>query len=336
MRFILTGGAGFIGSHLTNALLTQGHEVTVLDNLSTGRIENLETFMHNARFRFIRSDVTDASLLESQVALSDVVFHLAACVGVQNVVDDPIYCIENNLNGTSLVLRFAAEYDKRVMTFSTSEVYGKANKFPFGEDDDVVLGPAHRLRWSYAASKLVDDYLARAYFEKHRTRVTTVRLFNTIGQGQLGHYGMVVPRFFKQAMAGAPITVYGDGAQTRCFTDVRDVVRALILLVENPHCHGELINIGCPKEISIYNLAERIRDLVGSSSPIMLVSYAEAYGQNFEDMNRRVPNTLKLRQLTGFEFQYDLQQTLDWIREGLSESVVRLTPARSFERVVAT
>lgn len=317
MKFLVTGGAGFIGSHLTEALLQQGHSVHVLDNLSTGSQSNVSRFLHRSAYAFTLGDVADGATLEPLVQNCDVVFHLAATVGVQVVVEDPIHCIETNIIGTTLVLKYANKYRRRTFTFSTSEVYGKSTKFPFTEDQDIVLGPVHKLRWSYAASKLVDDYLARSFFVKHQLPVTIVRLFNTIGRGQVGHYGMVVPRFFEQALRGSRLTVYGDGTQTRCFTDVRDVVSALLKLIDCPASHGELINIGSSDEISILRLAEAIRAMTKSVSPIELVSFEQAFGANFEDMDRRVPSTEKLRRIANFQFQYSLPDTLIWIYQDL-------------------
>lgn len=320
MRALLTGGAGFIGSHLAKALISEGFHVDVVDNLSTGSKANISSLQGNARFRFFQGQAEDPALMEPLIQACDVVYHLAASVGVKNIMLNCVESIENNLFSTALVLRLGDKHKKRIFIFSTSEVYGKTQKFPFAEEDDIVLGPVSKLRWSYAASKLVDDYLARSYFCQNNTAVTMVRLFNTIGVGQVGHYGMVVPRFFQQARAHQPLTVYGDGNQTRCFTDVRDVCEALRLLIPVNASHGELVNIGNDGEISIRNLAEKIKAVVGSSSPLEFVNYEKVYGQHFEDMDRRVPSHQKLQSLTGFSFRYNLSDTLRWIEADYRES----------------
>jgi UDP-glucose 4-epimerase len=313
MRAVLTGGAGFVGSHLARTLLDQGFAVDCVDNLSTGSWANITDLLQNPKFQFFLGRAEDQALIEPLIEGCDVVFHLAASVGVKNIMVNTIHSIENNIFSTSLILKLVTKHKKRIFIFSTSEVFGKSTKFPFHEDDDIVLGPVNKLRWSYAASKLVDDYLALAYYHEKKTAVTIVRLFNTIGTGQVGHYGMVVPRFFQQARANQSITIYGSGKQTRCFTDVRDVVAALSLLMDNPKSHGELINIGSTEEVSILELASRIKDLTRSRSGLKLIPFEEAYGPQFEDMGRRVPSLKKLEEMTGFKMRYTLADTLAWI-----------------------
>jgi UDP-glucose 4-epimerase len=319
MRALLTGGAGFIGSHLTRALLAHGFSVDCVDNLSTGSWENVSALTKNPNYRFFLCGAEDAAIMTPLVKEADVIYHLAASVGVKNIMQNTISSIENNIFATALVLRLADQLKKRTFIFSTSEVYGKTNLFPFGEEDDIVFGPVSKLRWSYAASKLVDDYLARAYFVERNTPVTIVRLFNTIGTGQVGHYGMVVPRFFNQARKNEPIAVYGNGKQTRCFTDVRDVIEILRILIPIKGSYGELINIGSHEEVSILQLAEKIKEVTGSSSQLTLIPFEEAYGPNFEDMQRRVPSTKKLFSITQYQFRYTLKDTLNWIEDNHSE-----------------
>ena len=317
MTILLTGGAGFIGHHLARHFLSKGRKVIVVDNLSTGLRSNLADFHKNPNFTFVEGDVRQRDLIEPLVAKCEVVYNLAASVGVQKIFRDPIECIENNTEIGSLILKLCSKYRRRLFMFSTSEIYGKTDQLPFVESSNVTLGPSDKLRWSYACSKVLDDYLARAYFEKHQLQVTTVRLFNTIGANQLGQYGMVVPRLMSQALDSSPLTIYGDGLQTRCFTDVRDVVRALDLLIDNARSVGELINIGTSDEISIRDLALRIRDLTKSDSEIQNISYQQAYGDGFEDMKRRVASTAKLKLICGFEFEFTLNESLKWIHEDL-------------------
>ncbi len=317
MKVLVTGGAGFVGHHLVLQLLDLGHDVAVLDNFSTGLKRNLVHFRKNRKFRCVEGDVRDRHTVEPLIRESDVIFNLAASVGVRQIMTNPIESIENNIFICSNVLKFSNEFQKRVFLFSTSEVYGKSKCFPFSEETDVVLGSYDKLRWCYAASKLVDDFLGRAYFETYRTNVTMIRLFNTIGVGQVGDYGMVVPRFFEQAQRGRSITVYGDGQQTRCFTDVRDVVRILPLLIENRESFGELVNIGSCEEISILDLACKIQRLTRSRAPIEFSTFDEVYGDKFEDMMRRVPDQSKMKRLTGATFLYQLDDSLRWIYESV-------------------
>jgi UDP-glucose 4-epimerase len=310
VKVLITGGAGFIGSHLAEALLTAGHHVTVIDNLSTGRLENIKPFFEQSLFDFAVETIADQIVMDRLVSECDLIFHLAAAVGVKLIVQDPVRTIETNVMGTEVVLKTALRYRKKVLLASTSEVYGKGVQLPFKEDDDIVLGSTSRPRWAYAASKMVDEFLSLAYYRQYKLPVVNFRLFNTIGPRQTGRYGMVVPSFIRQALAGEPLTVYGDGQQSRCFCDVSDAVRALILLAENPQAEGELFNIGSTEEVTILELAERIIQLTDSDSPVKFVSYAEAYGPYFEDMRRRVPDISKIKNTVDWSPQVSLQDML--------------------------
>lgn len=329
MHILLTGGAGFIGHHLARHFLAKGKKVVAVDDLSTGRRSNLSQFMNHPTFRFVEGSARDEALMEPLVAQASVIYNLAASVGVQKIFSDPIECIENNTQIGSLMLRLASKHQKRIFMFSTSEIYGKTETFPFAESSNITIGSCDKLRWSYACSKVLDDYLARAYFEKRGLPVTMVRLFNTIGVNQVGQYGMVVPRLMNQAINNEPLTVYGTGEQTRCFTDVRDVVTALDILIDNQRSIGELINLGTSNEISITNLARKIIQLTGSKSKIESISYDDAYGVGFEDMDRRVASAEKLKSISGYQFQYQLDQTLRWIHEDLMSQKSRLLESHS-------
>jgi UDP-glucose 4-epimerase len=312
---LITGGAGFIGSHLAERLVERGDRVLVLDDLSTGRRENLAALDAHPLFEFSQGSVLDQGRVEELTQRADVVYHLAAAVGVDWVLRHPLRSLETNVHGTEIVLRACAAGRKRVLIASTSEVYGKNDKDGLNEDDDRLLGSARLSRWFYAAAKSIDEAFALAYFQEHDLPVTVVRLFNTVGPRQTGRYGMVVPRFVNWAMRHEPLHVYGDGEQTRCFTNVHDVVRALVALVDAPLAVGEIVNIGQPKQIRIVDLARRIVELAESPSEIKLVPYDadEAYGARaagYEDMRRRVPDTSKLHALTGFVPQIGLDQTL--------------------------
>ncbi len=310
MRALVTGGAGFIGSHLTEALLAAGHEVAVLDDLSTGRLENLAAVDGEPGLTVTVGTIRDEPLVRKLVSSADVVFHLAAAVGVRLILERPVETIETNVVGTEVVLRAAAAAGARVLIASTSEVYGKSARVPLAEDDDRVLGPTTKSRWSYACAKAMDEFLALAYHRARRLPVVIARFFNTIGPRQTGRYGMVVPRFVRQALDGAPITVYGDGQQSRCFTDVEDAVRATVALALAPAAVGEVFNVGTGHEITIGALAERVRALVGSASPIRAVPYEEAYQPGFEDLRRRVPDVRKIRDAIGFEPRVALDESL--------------------------
>lgn len=311
MRALITGGAGFVGSHLADALLAEGHEVAVLDNLSTGSIDNIEPLKGRAGFRYIIDGVEHESLLAELIDRADVVFHLAAAVGVKLIVEAPVRTIETNVHGTELVLKHAAKKQKLVVIASTSEVYGKSTAFPFREDADLVLGSTRQHRWAYACSKAIDEFLALAYWKEKKLPVIIVRLFNTVGPRQTGRYGMVLPTFVQQAIAGEPITVYGDGTQSRSFTYVGDVVGALLALVREPRAIGDVFNIGNGEEITIGHLAERVKARVGSASPIVRIPYDRAYEAGFEDMQRRVPDIGKIRALIGYEPRVQLDEILD-------------------------
>ncbi len=309
-RVLITGGAGFIGSHLAEKLLDSGMQVAVLDDLSTGRFENIAHLVGRPGFSFAIDSITNAIVLDRLASESDVIVHLAAAVGVKLVVEKPVHTIETNIMGAEAVLKAAARYRAKVILASTSEVYGKGVRVPFREDDDVVLGPTSRHRWAYAASKMVDEFLALAYHQKYDLPVIIVRLFNTVGPRQTGRYGMVVPRFVRQALAGDPITVYGDGSQSRCFCDVSDTVRALEALLMTEEAVGQVFNVGSTEEVTILELAKRVKKLTGSTSPITFVPYEQAYAPGFEDMQRRVPDTTRIRAVTGWQPQYDLDTIL--------------------------
>ncbi len=310
MRVLVTGGAGFIGSHLTEALLASGHEVTVIDDLSTGRVENLAAVAGSAGLRTRWASVLEDEALPDLVGEAEVVFHLAAAVGVRLILDRPVETIETNILGMHRVLRCAAKGQKKVVIASTSEVYGKNERMPLGEEDDCVFGPTTRSRWSYAVSKAVDEFLGLAYWRDHGVPVVIVRYFNTIGPRQVGRYGMVVPRFVRQALAGEPITVYGDGEQVRSFTDVEDTVRATIALARHPEAVGQVFNVGSGRATTINELAERVKALTGSDSPIVHVPFEQAYEPGFEEPRRRVPDVSKLRRVLGFAPAVDLDTTL--------------------------
>ena len=315
MRTLITGGAGFVGSHLAEHLLALGHEVSVLDNLSTGSIDNIAHLKSHAGFSYVVDTVTNEPLLAEMIDGSDVVFHLAAAVGVKLIVEQPVHTIETNVHGTEVVLKHANTKKKLVFIASTSEVYGKSADVPFRENADVVLGPSTKHRWAYACSKMIDEFLALAYWKEKKLPVVVVRLFNTVGPRQTGQYGMVLPTFVRQALAGSPITVFGDGTQSRSFTDVSDVVRALVTLASEPRAVGGVFNIGNTGEISIRDLADRVKAATGSRSPIQLIPYDQAYEEGFEDMPRRVPDLSKLRQLIGYEPKVGLDEIIERVIE---------------------
>jgi UDP-glucose 4-epimerase len=295
-----------------DSLLANGHEVYVLDNLSTGSIENIEALKANPRFRYTIDSVMNEPVTAELIDRVDVVFHLAAAVGVKLIVESPVNTIETNVHGTEMVLKLANKKKKKVVIASTSEVYGKSNVVPFREDADLVLGPTSKGRWSYACSKAIDEFLALAYHKEKRLPVVVARLFNTVGPRQTGRYGMVIPNFIKQALLGHPITVFGDGSQSRCFTYVSDVVWALLRLAEHPDAVGQVFNIGNDREeITILELARRVKQRAGARSEIVLVPYDQAYEAGFEDMPRRVPDVEKIRALTGYDPQVQLDETLD-------------------------
>jgi len=307
-NYLITGGAGFIGSHLAEALLARGQQVAIIDDLSTGRMANIAPLIGRPGFHFAIADVRDAIVLDRLASEADVIFHLAAAVGVQLVVDRPVHTIETNISGTEAVLRAALRYRAKVLITSTSEVYGKGVRVPFAEEDDVVLGPTSKHRWAYAASKMVDEFLGLAYQHEYGLPVVIVRLFNTVGPRQTGRYGMVLPRFVGQAIRGEPITVYGDGMQTRSFCDVADAVRALMGLIEHSDAAGRVFNVGSQEEVTIRQLAELVKAVTGSRSEIRYIPYAEAYAPGFEDLRRRVPDTSRVRELIGWSPQISLEE----------------------------
>jgi UDP-glucose 4-epimerase len=318
MRALITGGAGFIGSHLSEALLDAGHQVLLLDNLSTGSMENIAHLKGRPGFEYFIDSVENEGLLAELIDRSEVVFHFAAAVGVKLIVEQPVYTIETNVHGTEVVLKHANKKKKLVVIASTSEVYGKSEQVPFREDSDLVMGPTPKHRWAYACSKAIDEFLALAYWKERKLPVIIVRFFNTVGPRQTGQYGMVIPNFVRQALAGEPITVFGDGTQSRSFTHVADVVDALLKLVAEPKAIGQVINIGNTQEVSIRRLAERVRDLSGSASSIKLVPYDEAYESGFEDMPRRVPDLSKAEKMIGYKPRHTLDdiliQVIDYFR----------------------
>jgi UDP-glucose 4-epimerase len=310
MHALITGGAGFIGSHLAEALLARGDSVFVLDNLSTGSMENIVHLKGRPGFEYFIDSVENEGLLAELVDRSDVIFHFAAAVGVKLIVEQPVRTIETNVHGTEIVLKHANKKKKLVVIASTSEVYGKSDDVPFREDSDLVMGPTPKHRWAYACSKAIDEFLALAYWKERQLPVIVVRFFNTVGPRQTGQYGMVIPNFVRQALAGEPITVFGDGSQSRSFTHVADVVHALMKLVREPKAVGQVINVGNTGEISMLKLAERVRQLSGSKSAIKLVPYDEAYESGFEDMPRRVPDLSKVTALIGYKPRFSLDDIL--------------------------
>ena len=310
MKALITGGSGFIGSHLAERLLALGHEVLVLDDLSTGSIDNITHLKHLPGFSYVIDTVTNEQLLAEMIDRCDVVFHLAAAVGVKLIVEQPVHTIETNVHGTEVVLKHANKKKKLVFIASTSEVYGKSTDVPFREEADLVLGATAKHRWAYACSKMIDEFLALAYWKERKLPVVIVRLFNTVGPRQTGQYGMVLPTFVRQALAGHPITIFGDGTQSRSFTYVGDVVGALVALAEEPRAIGGVYNIGNTHEVSIRELADRVKAATHSNSPIQYIPYDQAYEEGFEDMPRRVPDITKLAKLIGYEPQVDLDETI--------------------------
>jgi UDP-glucose 4-epimerase len=317
---LITGGAGFIGSHLADAYLQRGDEVYAIDDLSTGSIENIQHLKSNARFHYTIDSVHNQPVVAELVDQCDVIFHLAAAVGVKLIVESPVRTIETNVRGTEVVLSLANKKKKKVLVASTSEVYGLSEQVPFREDGNLVMGATTKGRWSYACSKAIDEFLALAYWREKKLPTVIVRLFNTVGPRQTGQYGMVIPTFVKQALAGRPITVYGDGQQTRCFGYVGDVVGALVKLMDHPQSVGQVFNIGSNEEVTILELAQRVKELTGSESEIVFVPYDEAYEEGFEDMPRRVPDVTKVNSLVGFHPEMSL--------DGILQSVINFHSGR--------
>jgi UDP-glucose 4-epimerase len=310
MKSLITGGAGFIGSHLAEKLIERGEEVYVIDNLSTGTIDNIEHLKSNEKFHYVIDTVMNQYLLAELVDTCDIIYHLAAAVGVKLIVESPVNTIETNIYGTELILKTANKKKKKVVIASSSEVYGKSTNIPFKEDDDMVLGATSMGRWSYACSKAIDEFLAIAYWREKKLPVVIARYFNTVGPRQTGRYGMVIPRFVRQALLNQPITVYGDGKQSRCFTDVSDVVNATIKIAHSDKSVGEVYNIGSEEEVSIEELAQRVKKLARSDSKIEYISYEKAYTEGFEDMRRRVPALTKIKKLIDYKPKISLDDTI--------------------------
>jgi UDP-glucose 4-epimerase len=313
MRILITGGAGFIGSHLAERLLAEGHEVVVIDNLATGSVENVRPMLASPAFELVNESVLNEGLMEYLIRHCDQVYHLAAAVGVRWIIDNPLLSIKTNIRATEVVLDHASRFDKPVLVASTSEVYGKNDAGPLKEDDDAIIGSTQITRWLYANSKATDEFLALAYHRERGLKVVIVRFFNTIGPRQTGQYGMVVPRFVRQALLGEPLTVYGDGQQTRCFTDVRDTIEAITRLMVSGNAFGQVFNIGNDREITIEALARQVLAMTASASPIRFVPYDQVYERGFEDMRRRVPDVSRLRATIGFVPQIPLEQALERI-----------------------
>ena len=321
MHYLITGGAGFIGCHLAERLLSAGHSVTVIDDLCTGSNQNIERLKVQRGFNYMIDSIFNRHLLAELIDDCDAVFHLAASVGVRLIVESPVRTIENNVKGTEVVLEFANKKQKKVLITSTSEVYGKSTKLPFTEEDDLVMGGTQKGRWSYACSKAIDEFLALAYWKEKGLPVVIVRLFNTVGPRQTGRYGMVLPSFVRAALAGKPLTVFGDGTQSRCFCHVNDTVGALAKLIEHPGAVGEIFNVGSEEEISISELAQLVKSMTRSSSPIQYIPYDQAYEAGFEDMQRRVPDTGKVKNLVGFRTTQDIRQIVQSVIDYFSVPV---------------
>lgn len=315
MRVLVTGGAGFIGSHLAERLLADGNDVVVIDNLSTGRLKNIEGFKDEPGFEFVQGDIRDTKLMESAVESSEAVFHLAAAVGVKLIAEDPVHTIETNISGTETVLEAANKFGKKILLASSSEVYGKSEAVPFREDDDIVLGSTSVSRWSYACSKAIDEFLGLAFYKQYGLDVVIARLFNTIGPRQTGQYGMVVPRFIQRALRDEPVSIYGTGRQTRCFCYVGDVTEAVIGLMACERAAGKVYNIGSSEEIAIEVLADKIIEMTGSKSTKEFISYEQAYGRPIEDMMRRVPSIELVNKEIGWEPKTGLFEALEAIIE---------------------
>ncbi|MDY0176295.1 MAG: NAD-dependent epimerase/dehydratase family protein [Lentisphaeria bacterium] len=320
MSILVTGGAGFIGSHLCRALLAQGEEVTVIDDLSTGSYDNLADLEGNQAFRLIVEDVNNQALVDDCVRHSSAVYHLASAVGVRLIIEQPVRTIHSIVGGTESVLKACARYRRPFLLTSSSEVYGKGSKVPFAEDDDSVMGATSTRRWSYACAKALDEFLALAHWVETRLPVVIVRLFNTVGPRQTGQYGMVLPNFVRQALNNQPIMVHGDGMQSRCFAHVQDVVEALLALMACPQARGQVVNVGNDDEISIFDLACRIKEQCGSSSEIQKIPYEQAYGEGFDDMRRRVPDLSKVHRLIGYKAKRDLQQIIADVIQEMSKT----------------
>lgn len=313
MKVLITGGAGFIGSHLAQRLLKDDHEVIALDNVTTGRLDNLKSFLNHPKFQFVMDDVRNEETVHILIERCDMVFHLAAAVGVQLIVDQPVHTIETNIHGTEVVLSIANKFRKKVLLASSSEVYGKSEKVPFREDDDTVLGSTRFSRWSYACSKAIDEFLGLAYHQQYGLPVVVTRFFNTVGPRQTGQYGMVVPRFVESALKGEPLCIYGTGKQSRCFAYVGDVVDCILALMTKDDTAGQVYNIGSTEEITIEGLADKIIELTGSQSEKKFVTYEQAYGRPFDDMMRRVPCLDRIRAAVGYAPKTTLSEILEHV-----------------------
>lgn len=321
MRYLITGGAGFIGSHLAERLLRNGHGVVIIDDLCTGSIQNIENLKNKRGFDYVIDSIFNRPLLAELIDDCDAIFHLAASVGVRLIVESPVRTIETNVKGTEAVLELANKKKKRVLLASTSEVYGKSSKIPFTEDDDLVMGPTCKGRWSYACSKAIDEFLALAYWKEKKLPVVIARLFNTVGPRQTGRYGMVLPNFVRAALSGRPLTVFGDGTQSRCFCHVSDTIGALSRLIEHPDALGQIFNIGGNEEISMERLARLVKLMTDSASPIQFIPYEEAYEEGFEDMQRRVPDISKIQALLNFRTTYDTREIVQSVIDAFTAPV---------------
>ena len=313
MHYLITGGAGFIGSHLAERLLREGHTVTAIDDLCTGAIQNIQNLKSKRGFNYVIESIFNRPLLAELIDDHDAIFHLAASVGVRLIVESPVRTIETNVRGTEIVLELANKKKKKVLIASTSEVYGKSMQIPFAEDDDLVMGGTQKGRWSYACSKAIDEFLALAYWKEKKLPVVIVRLFNTVGPRQTGRYGMVLPNFVRAALAREPLTVFGDGTQSRCFCHVNDTVGALARLIEHPQAVGQIFNVGSAEEITIGDLAALVKTMTGSASPIQYIPYNEAYEEGFEDMHRRVPDISRIRNLLNFQPSHDIREIVQGV-----------------------
>ena len=321
MKILITGGAGFVGSHLADKLHNEGHEITIIDDLSTGRYQNVAHLEGKERFRLIIETVLNAKLMEEIVRESDRVYHMASAVGVKLIMEHPVKTIETIFRGTDIVLGFCSRYRTRVLIPSTSEVYGKSTQVPFEEDNDILKGSTSKHRWAYACAKELDEFLALAHWKESRLPVAVVRLFNTVGPRQTGQYGMVVPNFVKAAVRGEPLVVHGDGGQSRCFGHVSDVIEGLTKVIETPACFGQVVNIGNAEEVTIKQLAEKAIALTGSKSEIKYIPYEEAYGEGFEDMRRRVPSLEKAKRLIGYQPTRTLDEIINDVAEQFREEL---------------
>ncbi|MFC1898024.1 GDP-mannose 4,6-dehydratase [Candidatus Cloacimonadota bacterium] len=319
MKILITGGAGFIGSHLAEKLLKEDHEISVIDNLSTGKYSNIIHLIKNQKFSYKIDSILNRDILENMIKTSDQIYHLAAAVGVKYIIDNPLLSLRTNIVGTENVLEFANKYKKKVLIASTSEIYGKSDKIPFKEEDDRLLGSTHISRWSYSSAKAIDEFLALAYHREKKLPVVIVRCFNTVGPRQTGQYGMVIPKFVHNALLNHPITIFGDGKQSRCFCDVDDVSDGMIKLMNNKKAEGQIFNLGNDKDISIEELAQKIKKMTGSRSKMEYVAYEDAFEEGFEDMRHRKPDLTKVQEMIGFKPKFNLEQILQRVIDYFEE-----------------